>query len=183
MGNGRKFKEKTAEVRSGVTSTGASMRWWLVAGVAVIALMAVVVATPGDRGSSRSRPGPGATGLEIVVYKSPTCGCCEEWVSHLQSQGFRVVTHDVPDMGPIKRTHGVPASLTSCHTATVGGFAIEGHVPADLILRILEERPAIAGLAVPGMPGGSPGMESVPKVPYNVIGWDATQVTSLYAKR
>ena len=104
-------------------------------------------------------------------------------MGHLRSRGFRVVTHNLADMGAIKAKNGVPASLTSCHTATVGGYAIEGHVPADLILRILEERPAIAGLAVPGMPGGSPGMESAPRVPYDVIAWDAAQATSLYAKR
>jgi hypothetical protein len=183
MGKGRKFRENAAEARAGATTTRASRRWWLVAGVAVIAAAAVMVAGPGNPDSAGSLPDPGAAGQEVAVYKSPTCGCCKDWVSHLQSQGFSVVTHDVVDMGAIKAKNGVPASLTSCHTATVGGYAIEGHVPADLILRILEERPAITGLAVPGMPGGSPGMESAPKVPYDVIAWDATQATSLYAKR
>ena len=183
MGKASTVRKKAASAKSGSTTIRASMRWWLVAGVAVIAAAAVMVAGSGNPGSAGSLPDPGAAGQEVVVYKSPTCGCCEEWVGHLRSRGFRVVTHNLADMGAIKAKNGVPASLTSCHTATVGGYAIEGHVPADLILRILKERPAIAGLAVPGMPGGSPGMESAPRVPYDVIAWDAAQATSLYAKR
>jgi hypothetical protein len=162
MGKASTVRKKAASAKSGSTTIRASMRWWLVAGVAVIAAAAVMVAGSGNPGSAGSLPDPGAAGQEVVVYKSPTCGCCEEWVGHLRSRGFRVVTHNLADMGAIKAKNGVPA---------------------DLILRILEERPAIAGLAVPGMPGGSPGMESAPRVPYDVIAWDAAQATSLYAKR
>jgi hypothetical protein len=104
---------------------------------------------------------------------------------HLQSSGFPVQTENVENLDPIKRKYGVPSALESCHTALVGGYVIEGHVPADLIDRLLRERPAIAGLVVPGMPDGSPGME----VPgqrlqrYQVLTFDRTGRTSLYANR
>lgn len=150
------------------------LTWWIV----------VAVATGlGGLAYAGSGAGPRATGQEIVVYKSPACGCCEGWVAHLRSRGFQVVIHDVVDVATIKTSHGVPSPLASCHTATVGGYVIEGHVPADLILRVLAERPKIAGLAAPGMPGGSPGMENARKVPYNVIAFDAAGETSLYARR
>ncbi len=95
----------------------------------------------------------------IVVYKSPTCGCCGDWIDHLESNGFAVEVHDRDDMNSVKSLLGVPAQLASCHTATVGGYVIEGHVAAAEIERLLQERPKAHGLAVPGMPIGSPGME------------------------
>lgn len=95
----------------------------------------------------------------MTVYKSPWCGCCGAWVDHVRAAGFAVDVHDVDDLAPIKRMAGVPDALASCHTASVDGFAIEGHVPAVVIRRLLAERPAVRGLAVPGMPIGSPGME------------------------
>lgn len=143
----------------------------------------MVAAGLGGLAYAGSGAGPRAAGQEVVVYRSPTCGCCEGWVAHLRSRGFQVVTRDVLDVGTIKARLGVPSPLVSCHTATVGGYVIEGHVPADLILRVLAEQPTMAGLAAPGMPGGSPGMENARKVPYNVIAFDATGGTSLYAKR
>ena len=91
--------------------------------------------------------------------KSPTCGCCTAWVTHLRQSGFRVTVAHVNDLTPTARRLGVPDDLRSCHTASVGGYAIEGHVPAADIRRLLRERPAAAGIAVPGMPMGSPGME------------------------
>ncbi len=96
----------------------------------------------------------------IQVVKSPSCGCCSLWVAHLRRAGFRVGVADVADVGPTARRLGVPDDLRSCHTASVGGYAIEGHVPAGDIARLLRERPAALGLAVPGMPLGSPGMEA-----------------------
>jgi hypothetical protein len=95
----------------------------------------------------------------IHVVKTPTCGCCNGWVAHLRRAGFQVRVTDVADVTPTARRLGVPDDLRSCHTASVGGYAIEGHVPAGDILRLLRQRPAAAGLAVPGMPMGSPGME------------------------
>jgi len=95
----------------------------------------------------------------IIVYKSPTCGCCNAWIDHLQAAGFSVRARNVADMTSIKTRHGVPVSMRSCHTAIVGEYVIEGHVPADDIRRLLDEGQQVAGLAVPGMPAGSPGME------------------------
>jgi hypothetical protein len=119
----------------------------------------------------------------ITVYKSPTCGCCKGWVEHVKAAGYKVDVHDVADVTPVKDDAGVPADARSCHTAIVGGYALEGHVPASDIARLLKERPAIAGLTVPGMPVGSPGME-VPGQPadkYDVMAFKAGGSTEVYA--
>ena len=105
----------------------------------------------------------------IQVYKSPTCGCCQKWVDHLRSRSYTVTVSDVPDVGRVKRDLGVPSGASSCHTALVGGYFIEGHVPEEDISRLLAERPNIAGLAVPGMPIGSPGMEGPNPQAYSVL--------------
>jgi hypothetical protein len=101
------------------------------------------------------------TAASMVVYKSPTCGCCSTWVEHVRSHGFQVQANDVTDsrLSAVKIESAVPADLQSCHTATIGGYVIEGHVPADDIQRLLADKPAIAGIGVAGMPMGSPGME------------------------
>ena len=96
--------------------------------------------------------------LAIEVWKSPSCGCCAEWVKHLQANGFTVKVNDVGNNAARARL-GIPAKLGSCHTAQIGGYGIEGHVPAADIKRLVAERPDAVGLAVPGMPVGSPGME------------------------
>lgn len=96
---------------------------------------------------------------QITVYKTPSCGCCHEWVDHLEKNGFGVTTHDVPGTGPYRERYGVPRALASCHTGVIEGYALEGHVPAADIKRLIAERPKARGLAVPGMPIGSPGME------------------------
>jgi hypothetical protein len=120
-----------------------------------------------------------------AVYKSATCGCCSKWVDHLRAGGFDARATDVPDIVEVKRAYGVPAALESCHTAVVGGYVIEGHVPADAVARLLKERPAdIAGLAVPGMPIGSPGMEQPGfEQPYNVIAFHKDGRQSVYERR
>ena len=94
----------------------------------------------------------------ITVYKSKTCGCCANWVEHLQASGFAPLVHDEESMDAIKDRLGVPGDLRSCHTALAGSYLIEGHVPAREIRKLLAERPNVAGLAVPGMPPGTPGM-------------------------
>ncbi|MCP1549391.1 MULTISPECIES: DUF411 domain-containing protein [Methylobacteriaceae] len=94
----------------------------------------------------------------VAVTKDPTCGCCEKWVAHLRENGFTVTVTEGP-VNPLKVRLGVPRDLASCHTAQVGGYVVEGHVPAGAIKRLLAERPQGTGLAVPGMPVGSPGME------------------------
>ena len=98
-------------------------------------------------------------GGTISVYKTPTCGCCQEWVTHLEANGFEVSTHDMADLRSIKSMAGVQPRHASCHTALVDGYVVEGHVPATDIERLLKERPDIVGISVPGMPIGSPGME------------------------
>jgi hypothetical protein len=100
----------------------------------------------------------------MTVYKDANCGCCKAWIEHCTKAGFKVTSRDVSDLNAIKRELGVPARLASCHTAVIGAYLIEGHVPADLIDRLLKEKPVGRGLAVPGMPIGSPGME-VPGTP------------------
>jgi hypothetical protein len=95
----------------------------------------------------------------VVVNKTPTCGCCGKWVKHLQAAGFTVEVNDLENLAPIKERVGVPYSLGSCHTAEVGGYFVEGHVPAEDVKRLLKEKPAAKGLTVPAMPAGSPGME------------------------
>ena len=95
----------------------------------------------------------------IEVYKSETCGCCTEWVKHLEANGFAVNARNVPNTAAYRERYHVPPALGSCHTATIGGYALEGHVPAEDIQRLLKEKPKAAGLTVPGMPMGSPGME------------------------
>jgi len=96
---------------------------------------------------------------EVEVYKSPTCGCCKDWIRHLQANGFSVKATDVPDSRFMRARFGMPSKFASCHTALVGGYVIEGHVPAREIKRLLREKPTALGIAVPGMPVGSPGMD------------------------
>ena len=106
----------------------------------------------------------------VTVYKSPTCGCCSAWADHLRENGFPVETVDVDDLQAVKAEYGIPPGLQSCHTAVVDGYVVEGHVPADDVKRLLAEHPEAAGLAVPGMPVGSPGMEQGDTVqPYDVL--------------
>ena len=110
----------------------------------------------------------------VEVWKSPTCGCCGEWIKHLQAHGFATKTHLVPDTAPVRRRVGFDEKYGSCHTAMVGGYALEGHVPAREINRLLKEKPSgVVGIAVPGMPLGSPGMDLPSyggrKMPYDVM--------------
>ena len=118
---------------------------------------------------------------EVVVYKDPSCECCGRWTSHMRQNGFTVVVNNVEDMDPIKRDAGIPESMESCHTAYVGGYLIEGHVPASDIKRVLSERLAIKGLAVPGMPSSAPGMDSPEGESYVVFAFDAEGSTSVFA--
>jgi hypothetical protein len=105
----------------------------------------------------------------ITVHKDPTCGCCSGWVRHLQNAGFVAKVIETRDLDPVKRRLGVPDDLTACHTAELAGYAIEGHVPAAALKRLLAEKPKATGLAVPGMPLGSPGMEGGPPEKYDVV--------------
>lgn len=120
----------------------------------------------------------------MTVYKDPNCGCCEQWIAHVRKAGFTVTARDTADMDSVKANFGVPSGLSSCHTARVGTYTIEGHVPADLIVKLLKEQPAARGLAVPGMPVGSPGMEQGGrKDAYDVLLFDKAGKTKVFASR
>jgi hypothetical protein len=120
----------------------------------------------------------------VSVYKDPNCGCCGAWAEHMRRNGFRVATYDVNDLDAIKRKQRVPAALASCHTAVVAGYALEGHVPAEAVRRLLAQRPAgVIGLAVPGMPLGSPGMESATRQRYDVLAFDAKGTSRVFERR
>ena len=106
---------------------------------------------------------------KVEVFKNASCGCCGGWVEHLRQNGFQVTTHDVADVPAERKKLGMPDRLGSCHSAKVGGYAIEGHVPAADIRRLLREKPNALGLAVPSMPPGSPGMESTRPIPYDTL--------------
>jgi hypothetical protein len=104
----------------------------------------------------------------ILVHKDPDCGCCAGWVQHLKDAGFAVTVEETTDLEPVRKRLRVPADLAACHTAEVDGYVLEGHVPAAAVRRLLDKRPTAIGLAVPGMPAGSPGMEGVPQR-YHVV--------------
>ena len=130
---------------------------------ALASLAGVATLAPGLMAQTRPR---------VEVWKDPNCGCCKDWISHLEANGFQVKVHDSGNAAARARL-GVPETLGSCHTAQVGGYALEGHVPARDIRRLLKERPRAVGLAVPGMPVGSPGMDGPEyqgrKDPYDVL--------------
>jgi hypothetical protein len=119
---------------------------------------------------------------KMIVYKTPTCGCCGNWVEHLKANGFDVDVRDVNDIVTEGRRLGVPDGLRSCHTGSIGGYAIEGHVPAADIKRLLAEKTQAKGLAVPGMPVGSPGMENGSYVErYSVLLFNADGTNEVYS--
>lgn len=121
----------------------------------------------------------------VTVYKNPTCECCAEWAKYLRKNGFRVNVKDGENVTEIKIKHGVPTRLSSCHTALVGRYVLEGHVPADVIEQLLRERPKVIGLAVPGMPAGVPGMPAAEpdRDPYHVIAFNKQGEHRVYATR
>jgi len=123
-----------------------------------------------------------ATAATLIVTKSAYCGCCKHWVEHMKKAGFTVEVRDVEDVTPTARRLGVPDNLRSCHTSTVGGYVIEGHVPASDVRRLLSAKPKATGMAVPGMVVGSPGMEQGgQKVPYKVVLFDKSGKTRVFA--
>lgn len=124
-----------------------------------------------------------ARAAEITVYKSPWCGCCEQWIGHLRAQGHRVAEQDMEDLDAIKKMARVPEDLQSCHTAFVAGYVVEGHVPAADLARLLAERPKARGLAVPGMPGGAPGMASAAAEPYDVMLFQTDGGARVFSRR
>ncbi|HLE56608.1 MAG TPA: DUF411 domain-containing protein, partial [Rhodothermia bacterium] len=121
--------------------------------------------------------------IAIKVYKTPECGCCKAWLQHLSNNGFQVEAMDLPDLTLVKQKYGIKPALEACHTAVVNGYVVEGHVPADVIKKLLKERPAVAGITVPGMPAGSPGMEGPRKERYDVLTFDRAGRSRVYVSR
>lgn len=123
-----------------------------------------------------------AAGLPTVqVFKSPYCGCCHKWVDHMKAAGFKVEVTDTTDLAAVRAKHGIADKVASCHTATVGGYAVEGHVPADDVKALLKAQPKARGIAVPGMPAGSPGMESGASQAYDTLLIDPAGGTKVFA--
>lgn len=159
--------------------TNLSRRGWI-----GIALAAVATTLIGERWWRSASVGVLADGeTPITVYASPSCTCCHKWVQHLTDNGYHVTVAPLSDVVPVKRKLGVPDALWSCHTSMVAGYVIEGHVPADVLKKLLRDHPLIAGLAAPGMPQDSPGMDSGSKEPYDVVAFTHGGVTSVYASR
>ena len=157
-------------------------------GFALVAFALVACSPEGSRDNTVATTDTGLAAVAAVpamamtVYKSPTCGCCSAWVDHVRDAGFEVTVVDTTNLEPIKRRYGILPGHGSCHTATVGGYVIEGHVPAADIRRLLRERPDIAGLAVPGMPVGSPGMEGPLAQAYEVLTFTRDGAAAVYAR-
>lgn len=181
------------QVHTAASLQAASRREFL---TACLSAAGVVIATPllaarahaGVRRDSRDEElsgasAPVAAAVSMKVYKDPGCGCCKEWIKHIQKAGFTVTSEDSTTMDAIKTRLGVPAALASCHTAIVGDYLVEGHVPADVLQKLLKEKPSARGLAVPGMPMGSPGMEGPTKDKYNVMLFDRLGKATVYASR
>ncbi|MDP6787865.1 MAG: DUF411 domain-containing protein [Rhodospirillales bacterium] len=114
-----------------------------------------------------------ARGARVIVFKSPLCGCCGGYVEHLRANGFRVNVKSMDDVTPVKERLGVPDDLWSCHTSLVGGYVVEGHVPLVAVRRLLAEKPAVKGIALPGMPDGSPGMPGPKSEPFVIQAFGA----------
>ncbi len=147
-------------------------------------LLALVVLVVGVGATASYMLIPGKVmAADVVVYKSPTCGCCKKWVSHMRENGFSVEVHEQYNVTPVKDKYSVPRKLRSCHTAKVGDYVVEGHVPADVVRQLMETKPDIAGVAVPGMPMGSPGMEGHRKDAYDIISFDGNGQTKVFASR
>ena len=144
-----------------------------IGGVLILLIAVTVSWLPGDQ---QELPA-------MTVYKSQWCGCCTQWVEHMRESGFQVEVKEANDLSLIKARYAVTSELSSCHTAVVDGYVVEGHVPADLVKRMLRERPDVVGIAVPGMPIGSPGMEGGIKEAYDVLTFDSAGSSSVYARR
>jgi hypothetical protein len=148
--------------------------------VTAVVLAAIPPALGQGAGSASKRAASQAQPL-VEVYKDATCGCCSLWVQHLRRGGFAATATNTTDMTAIKDTHRIPKQARSCHTGLVGGYVLEGHVPAADVHRLLKEKPDILGLAVPGMPIGSPGMEGPGGRPYDVLALHKDGRTSVFS--
>jgi hypothetical protein len=148
-------------------------------------LALLLVGLPDVETSTQGKASAGTktAGEKVTVYRSRTCGCCGKWVQHMRDNGFEVVEHIVERIENAPNRDRVPQKLQSCHIATVRNYVVEGHVPADVVKDMLKKRPEIEGIAVPGMPAGSPGMESQYPQPYEVVAFTKGDKTWVFAKR
>lgn len=119
--------------------------------------------------------------FDAILYKDPECGCCGEYVKHLKAAGFRVDVRNADDVYALKPVYGVPDALYSCHTMMIDGYVVEGHVPLTVLRKLLAERPDIAGIALPGMPSGSPGMPGPKDEPFTIYGFSSGAAPTVYA--
>ena len=153
----------------------ASIKFWFLSTI-IAGFVVAACSTVGIDGQS-------AIAAELTVFRSPTCGCCSLWIDHMEQAGFTVRDEVTEDMTAVKQEYRLPQNLASCHTTLADGYVIEGHIPAADVQRLLAEKPDIAGIAVPGMPIGSPGMESGNYVePYTVFSFTDTGETAAFAE-
>jgi hypothetical protein len=150
----------------------------------VIAIAAGILFARGQAISSEQPVSSRDNGDVVTVYKTEACGCCLKWVDHLKANGLEVDVVNVASTAPTRERFGVPSKLLSCHTGTIHGYWVEGHVPADLVKKLIAEKPDdIRGISAPGMPMGSPGMEGPNPVQYDIVAYHADGTTSVYATR
>lgn len=147
-----------------------------------IAVIVVFIATAGllvwNPFTSNNAPGISADNEDkITVYKDPNCGCCVQWISYLKKQGFETEVVNTTDMESVKKEHGIPRNIESCHTAIIEDYFIEGHMPIEVVNKLLEEKPSIDGVALPGMPSGSPGMPGIQRGPFEIYSLIKGQVS------
>jgi hypothetical protein len=149
----------------------------------LIGSVAVVWAAGASLGLAPFQQKPAPAAVDLKVFLTPTCGCCGKWADHLKQAGFTVTREVTTNLGAVPARKRVPGQLQTCHTAVVGQYVVEGHIPADVIRKLLKEQPKIAGIAVPGMPEGSPGMEGPNPRPYSIVAFKADGTTYEFARR
>ena len=149
----------------------------------VLPLLMIAALSAPITAQTKTAPAAKKEADHVTVYRSRTCGCCGKWVQHLKDNGFQVTEHIVEQMDNAPGRDRVPEKLRSCHIAKVRNYLVEGHVPADVVKDMLRKRPEIEGIAVPGMPQGSPGMESQTPEPYAVIAWTKDGKSWAFARR
>ena len=161
-------------MNANIKSKGLARPWSILVAVAYVAVATAWFNLPSTHAEMAG----------ITVYKTPACGCCVDWIRHLRDNGFTVRVIDVPSTVPAREQFGVPHQLGSCHTGVFGNYWVEGHVPADLVQELMHEKPDdILGIAAPGMPMGSPGMEGPNPVEYQILAYDRNGKVSVYATR
>ena len=150
----------------------------------VIAIGALIFIARSPSSASDEPASANVSADVVTVYKTEACGCCLKWVDHLEANDFAVEVVNVASTAPTREKFGVPPQLLSCHTGTIDGYWVEGHVPADLVKQLITDKPDnIRGISAPGMPAGSPGMEGPNPVEYDIVAYHADGTTSVYARR